>query len=160
MKTLFISLFTLFVSVVSFANTHILVKQNGEKMEVNYVTTKNHLVIYTLPGDTVEHQISLFAVQKIVDKTSNVSVLENNKIDLSGKNGYKNVVFLNQTEADGLKKAEDLSVDILKVKGQNLYDWERSAEKRLKEKSAQKGYAYIVITEKTDSKIKAVAYTY
>ena len=116
MKTLIIFLFTL-VSSLSFANSHIIVKQNGEKIEANYITTRNNVVYYTISGDSMEQEISVFAVEKIVDKTNNQAIVTNSKIDVSGKWGYKNVVVLNANQSKGLKVAEEFTANIQKVKG-------------------------------------------
>ena len=159
MKTLIIFLFTL-VSSLSFANSHIIVKQNGEKIEANYITTRNNLVYYTISGNSVEQEISVFAVEKIVDKTNNQAIVTNSKIDVSGKWGYKNVVVLNANQSKGLKVAEEFSANIQKIKGQSYSSWVQSAENRIKKSAAAKGYAYIQIVQQDNSKIKAVAYTY
>ena len=159
MKTLIIFLFAL-VSSLSFANTHIIIKQNGEKIEANYVATKDKVVYYTVPGSSVEQEISVYAVEKIVDKTSNQTLISNSKIDVSGKLGFKNVVVLNANQAKGLKVAEEFTANIQKVKGQSQSTWVEWTENRIKREAAAKGYSYILITEQTDSKIKAVAYTY
>ena len=159
MKTLIIFLFTL-VSSLSFANSHIIVKQNGEKIEANYITTRNNLVYYTISGNSVEQEISVFAVEKIVDKTNNQAIVTNSKIDVSGKWGYKNVVVLNANQSKGLKVAEEFTANIQKVKGQSPSTWVEWTENRIKKEVAAKGYAYIQIVQQTDSKIKAIAYTY
>lgn len=159
MKTLIIFLFTL-VSSLSFANSHIIIKQNGEKIEANYVATKDNVVYYTVPGSSVEQEISVYAVEKIVDKSNNQTVINNSKIDVSGKSGYKNVVVLNANQSKGLKVAEEFSANIQKVKGQSPSTWVEWTENRIKREAAAKGYAYIQIVKQTDSKIKAVAYTY
>ena len=159
MKTLIIFLFTL-VTSFSFANNHIIVKQNGEKIEANYVATRDNVVYYTVKGSSVEQEISVFAIEKIVDKSTNESLLSNSKIDLSGKSGFKNVVILDANQSKGLKVAEEFSANIQKIKGQSYSSWVQSAENRIKKSAAAKGYAYIQIVQQDNSKIKAVAYTY
>ncbi len=159
MKTLIIFLFTL-VSSLSFANSHIIVKQNGEKIEANYIATKDNVVYYTISGNSVEQEISVFAVNKIIDKSNNQTIVTNSKIDVSGKRGYKNVVVLNANQSKGLKVAEEFTATVQKVKGQSPSTWVEWTENRIKREAAAKGYSYIVITEQTESKIKAVAYTY
>jgi hypothetical protein len=66
MKTIFTLALTLFTSLI-FADSHIIVKQNGEKLEVNYVTTKNNTVFYSLPGNSTVNEISLFAIEKVIE---------------------------------------------------------------------------------------------
>ncbi len=160
MKTLYISLFTLLSTFLSYANSHIIVKQNGEKIEANYITTKNNVVIYTVSGSNMQHEISVLAIEKVVDKTTNQNILTNKKSVVSGSNAFKSVRVIDNNQTQGLKVGEELTATIHKVKGQSSSTWIEWSENRLKREAASKGYPFIVIVSQTDSKIKAVGYTY
>ena len=159
MKTILTLTLTLFTSFL-FADSHIIVKQNGEKMEVNYVTTKNNTVFYSLPGSSTVNEISLFAIDKVIDKTTKAVLIDNHKIDVSGKSGYKNVQFLTNSQINGLNHGARLTTIIHKPKGQTKSDWIEQATTRIKKQAAEKGFPFVVVTNQTDSQMEAVGYTY
>ena len=159
MKTIFTLAITLFTSFV-FADPHIIVKQNGEKLEVNYVTTKNNTVFYSLPGSSILNEMSLFAINKVIDKKTNSILIDNHKVDVSGKKGYKKVQFLENNQTSGLHQGAVLKTTIHKPKGLTKSDWIADASTRIKKQAAEQGFQFVVITNQTDSKLEAVAYTY
>jgi len=159
MKTIFTLALALFTTFL-FADTHIIVKQNGEKIEANYVTTKNNTVFYSLPGSSTVNEISLFAIDKVIDKKTNSVLINNLKVEVSGKSGYKNVQILEKSQTQGLNHGVELTATIHKPKGQTQSDWIADATIRLKKQAAAQGFPFVVITNQTDSKLKAVAYKY
>jgi len=159
MKTIFTLAFSLFASFL-FADTHIIVKQNGEKIEVNYVTTKNNTVFYSVPGNSTLNEISLFAIEKVIDKKTNSLIIDNHKVDVSGKTGYKKVQFLTNDQTSGLQQGVVLKTIIHKPKGFTKSDWIAEASTSIKKQAAKQGFPFVVITKQTDSKIEAVAYNY
>lgn len=159
MKTIFTLAFALFTSLI-FADTHIIIKQNGEKLEVNYVTTKDNTVFYSLAGSSTVNEISLLAVDKVIDKATNNVLIENKKVDVSGKDGYKKVQFLDNNKTIGLHQTVALKTTIHTPKGQTKSDWIAQAEIRLKKQAAEQGFPFVVITKTTDSRMEAVAYSY
>lgn len=159
MKTIFTLALALCTSLI-FADSHIIVKQNGEKMEVNYVTTKNNTVYYSLSGSSTVNEISTFAVNQVIEKATNDVILDNSKISVSGKAGYKNVQFLTADQTVGLQSASELKTVIHKPKGQSQASWIAQAEARIQKQAAEKGFPFVVITNQTDSKMEAIAYNY
>lgn len=159
MKTIFTLAFSLFASFL-FADTHIIVKQNGEKLEVNYVTTKNNTVFYSVSGNSTLNEISLFAIEKVIDKKTNSLIIDNHKVDVSGKSGYKKVQFLTKDQTSGLQQGVSLKTVIHKPKGFTKSDWIAEASTNIKKQAAKQGFPFVVITKQTDSKIEAVAYNY
>ena len=159
MKTIFTLALTLFTSFL-FADSHIIVKQNGEKIEVNYVTTKNNTVFYSLPGSSTVNEMSLFAINKVIDKKTNNILIDNQKVDVSGKTGYKKVQLITNTQINGLHQGVALKTAVHKSKGQTKSDWIADASTRIKKQAAEQGFPFVVITNQTDSKLEAVAYTY
>jgi hypothetical protein len=159
MKTIFTLALALFTSLI-FADSHIVVKQNGEKLEVNYVATKNNTVFYSLPGSSTINEISIFAINKVIDKKTNNIIVENKKVDVSGKTGYKKVQILENNQTNGLHQGTVLKTTIHKPKGQTKSDWIAQATTTIKKKAAEQGFAFVVITKEIGSNLEAVAYTY
>jgi hypothetical protein len=159
MKTIFTLALALFTTII-FADSHIIVKQNGEKIEANYVTTKNNTVFYSLPGSSTINEISLYAIDKVIDSKTNTVILDNHKLDIAGKTGYKNVQLLKSEKTMGLHQGVALKTTIHKPKGQTKSDWIAQAEMRIKKQAATQGFPFVVITKTTDSRIEAIAYSY
>jgi len=159
MKTIFTLALALFTSLI-FADSHIIVKQNGEKLEVNYVTIKNNTVFYSLPGSSTVNEISLFAIDKVIDKKTNSILIDNHKVDVSGKTGYKKVQLITNVQTNGLHQGVVLTTTIHKPKGQTKSDWIADATTRIKKQAAEQGFPFVVITKQGDSRLEAVAYNY
>jgi hypothetical protein len=148
------------LSAQLFAQTHEIVKHNGEKLEVNFIKTEGNLVYYSLPASAEEQKISRYAVAKINEITKNNSRIISKKIDLIDKSEYNKVIVLKESETVGLKKSIDLTSFLGKIKGETRWSMAEMGEKRLKQNAAKKGYQFIVITSNKTDNLKAIAYTY
>ncbi len=158
MKTIYVAVIALF-STISFSQSHQIVKHNGEKLDVNYIKTTNNVVYYTFSGSTAEQEISKFAVEKLIDKTTNQSVISTEKLGVTSKSDYKNVKVLQVAQTTGLKKVDSTIKSIVKIKGQSpmaLLEW---TENSIKRDYAAKGYPFVTLNQ-IDDKLEAVAYTY
>jgi hypothetical protein len=143
-----------------FAQTHEIVKHNGDKQEVNFIKTEGNLVYYSLPGSAEEKKISRYAVAKLNEKSKNNSQIISKKIDLTDNSDYNKVIVLKESETVGLKKGTDLSGFLGKIKGETRWSMAEMGEKRLKQNAAKKGNQFIVITSNKTDNLKAIAYTY
>lgn len=159
MKKIFTFTLALF-TVAIFADSHVIVKQNGEKIEVNYLTTKNNTIYYSLAGSTNINEISTFAVEQVIEKSTKDVIVDNTKINVSGKSGYKNVAFIESNQANGLQKEATLKTVIHKVKGQSRIEWVEQAKTRIQKQAAEQGLPFVIIIDQNDSQIEAVAYNY
>lgn len=148
------------LSAQLFAQTHEIVKHNGEKLEVNFIKTEGNLVYYSLPASAEEQKISRYAVAKINEKTMNNSQIMSKKIDLIDKSDYNKVIVLKESETIGLKKSIDLTSFLGKIKGETRWSMAEMGEKSLKQNAAKKGNQFIVITSNKTHNLKAIAYTY
>ena len=148
------------LSAQLFAQTHEIVKHNGEKLEVNFIKTEGNLVYYSLPASAEEQKISRYAVAKINEKTKNNPQIISKKIDLIDKSDYNKVIVLKESETIGLKKSIDLTGFLGKIKGETRWSMAEMGERRLKQNAAKKGNQFIVITSNKTDNLKAIAYTY
>jgi hypothetical protein len=148
------------LSAQLFAQTHEIIKHNGEKLEVNFIKTEGNLVYYSLPASAEEQKISRYAVAKINEKTKNNPQIISKKIDLIDKSDYNKVIVLKESETIGLKKSIDLTGFLGKIKGETRWSMAEMGEKRLKQNAAKKGNQFIVITSNKTDNLKAIAYTY
>ena len=148
------------LSAQLFAQTHEIVKHNGEKLEVNFIKTEGNLVYFSLPNSAEEKKISRYAVAQLNEKSKNNSQIISKKIDLIDKSDYNKVIVLKESETIGLKKSTDLTGFLGKIKGETRWSMAEMGEKRLKQNAAKKGNQFIVITSNKTDNLKAVAYTY
>lgn len=159
MKNLFIA-FTFLLTTSLLAQTHQIVKHNGEKMDVNFIKKENNIVYYTLPQSTEEKTISQYAVSQLNEKSKSASAILSEKIQLNGKSDYKKVVVLEKHQTEGLKESGIITSFYGGLKGESPLSFSDSGEKRLKENAALKGSPFIVILSNNPKNLKAALYTY
>lgn len=143
-----------------FAQTHEMIKHNGDKLEVNFIKLDNNLVYYALPNSMEQHKISRYAVAQLNEKHKSNSRVISEKINFSEKNDHKKVIVLKEYETIGLKKAENLKGYLGVAKGETRWSYSEMGEISLKQNAASKGYQFIVITSNKKDNLKAVGYTY
>ena len=155
-----ITAIAVFFTAQLFAQTHEIVKHNGEKFEANFIKIENNLVHYSLPNSSEQHKISRYAVAQLNEKSKNHSKVVSEKINLTEKPDYKKVIVLKESETIGLKKSEDLKSYVGVAKGETRWTLSEMGENSLKQNAAKKGYQFIVITSNKKDNLKAIAYTY
>lgn len=143
-----------------FAQTHEMIKHNGEKLEINFIKTENNLVYYSYPNSLEQHKISRYAVAKLIDKSKSNSKLVSEMINFTENPDPKKVIVLKEHEAIGLKKSEDLTSYLANAKGETRWSPAELRENQLKQKAASKGKQFIVITSNGHDKLTATSYTY
>ena len=159
MKNL-ITAIAVFFTAQLFAQTHEIIKHNGEKLDVNFVKVENNLVYYAHHNSMEQHKISRYAVAQVNEKSKANSKVITEKIIFSEKADPKKVIVLKESETIGLKKAENLIGYLNNSKGETRWSISEIGENRLKETAASKGHQFIVITSNKIGNLKAVAYTY
>ncbi|HBK83206.1 MAG TPA: hypothetical protein DDZ41_06350, partial [Flavobacterium sp.] len=156
-----ITIIALLFTVHFFAQTHEIIKHNGDKLVVNYIKTENNLIYYAFPNSMEEHKISKYAVAQLTEKTkNNTTTVVSEKITINEKANYNDVITLQESETVGLKKVEDIKGYLGVAKGENRFALSEKGVLNLKQNAAQKGYQFIVITSNKKDNLKAVAYTY
>jgi hypothetical protein len=159
MKKIIVAIVVLFTAQLS-AQTHEIIKHNGEKLDVNYIKIENNLVYYALPNSMEEHKISLYAVAQLNEKAKSNSKIISEKVNLAGNIDYRKVIVLKESETIGLTKSETIKGNHAIAKGETRWSLAQMGETQLKQNAAKKGYQFIVITSNKRDNLKAVAYTY
>ncbi len=159
MKNLFIA-FTILFTTSLIAQTHQIIKHDGETMDINFIKTANNLVYYTLPQSAEEKTISKYAVAQLNEKSKSDSKIISEKIQLNGKSDYKKVVVLKKHQTIGLKESGIITSFYGGTKGESSLSFSDNGEKRLKQNAALKGSAFIVILSNKPKDLKAAIYTY
>ena len=159
MKNLFIA-FTILFTTSLIAQTHQIIKHDGETMDINFIKTANNLVYYTLPQSAEEKTISQYAVAQLNEKSKSDSKIISEKIQLNGKSDYKKVVVLKKHQTIGLKESGIITSFYGGTKGESSLSFSDNGEKRLKQNASLKVSAFIVILSNKPKDLKAAIYTY
>ena len=104
-------LFLVAVLVVSVASAQVdqIFKHNGEEVKGTVIRLEEYTVVFTYENETAENTIGKYAVQKIVYGSSGRVEEVTEKIDISGKDGWENVVILeDKSYIAGLKKGDEV----------------------------------------------------
>jgi hypothetical protein len=154
MRKVFVIL-ALFMAVSITAQTHEILKHNGEKVLINYIKTDTNLIYFSNPNSSEEGKISTYAVQSLKEQSSGIIQVISSKVDID--NGF---VFLKNNEIAGLRKVASISVFLGRPKGMSFNDLSFLKKRRLQEKATQKEALFVVITSETFDTIKADLYSY
>jgi hypothetical protein len=154
MRKVFVIL-ALFMAVSITAQTHEILKHNGEKVLINYIKTDTNLIYFSNPNSSEEGRISTYAVQSLKEQSSGIIQVISSKVDID--NGF---VFLKNNEIAGLRKVASISVFLGRPKGMSFNDLSFLKKRRLQEKTTQKEALFVVITSETFDTIKADLYSY
>ena len=154
MRKVFVIL-ALFMAVSITAQTHEILKHNGEKVLINYIKTDTNLIYFSNPNSSEEGRISTYAVQSLKEQSSGIFQVISSKVDID--NGF---VFLKNNEIAGLRKVASISVFLGRPKGMSFNDLSFLKKRRLQEKATQKEALFVVITSETFDTIQADLYSY
>ena len=154
MRKVFVILAVLMAVSIT-AQTHEILKHNGEKVLINYIKTDTTLIYFSNPNSSEEGKISTYAVQSLTEKSTGKIQVVSSKLETN-----KEVIFLKNNEIDGLQKVAHISVFLGRPKGMSFNDLSVFKKKRLQEKPIQKGAVFIVITSETFDTTQADLYSY
>lgn len=154
MRKVFVILAVLMAVSIT-AQTHEILKHNGEKVLINYIKTDTNLIYFSNPNSSEEGKISTYAVQSLTEKSTGKIQVVSSKMETN-----KEVIFLKINEIDGLQKVAHISVFLGRPKGMSFNDLSVLKKKRLQEKAIQKGAVFIVITSETFDTTQADLYSY
>ena len=154
MRKVFVILAVLMTVSIT-AQTHEILKHNGEKVLINYIKTDTNLIYFSNPNSSEEGKISTYAVQSLTEKSTGKIQVVSSKLETN-----KEVIFLKNNEIDGLQKVAHISVFLGRPKGMSFNDLSVLKKMRLQEKAIQKGAVFIVITSETFDTTQADLYSY
>lgn len=154
MRKVFVILAVLMAVSIT-AQTHEILKHNGERVLINYIKTDTNLIYFSNPNSSEEGKISTYAVQSLTEKSTGKIQDVSSKLETN-----KEVIFLKNNEIDGLQKVAHISVFLGRPKGMSFNDLSVLKKMRLQEKAIQKGAVFIVITSETFDTTQADLYSY
>jgi hypothetical protein len=145
MKKLLLLIGMLSVASVN-AQVDQIFKHNGETVEGKVIRVEEYTITFVYEGEDTEYTIGRYAVEKIKHDSGRVEEITE-KIDVSGKEGWENVVILeDKSYIAGLKKGEEVRGKTGLVNFQTGNTGDKKAEKKLKMAAAESGCAFILLT--------------
>jgi hypothetical protein len=158
MKNFITFLFFTF-SLTVMAQSHVIVKHNGEKLNVNYIKNENNTLYFNSGKDQVEQTISAFAVAEIINNATNESTKVSDKIVINGEQDYNKVMVIAPKASTGLTTTKN-TVVYNRIKGQTPLSVQQQNIVALKRKAAKEGLPFVAIVEKNRAESSATMYAY
>lgn len=149
----------LFLSISIFAQTHEIVKHNGQKMDVNFIKLENNLLYYSPNGSSEELKISKYAVAFLNTKATDKSELITPKITINSKNDISTIIFLSSEQLIGLEKQTSFIVNHSVNKGGTSFFENEIRNKKIKYKVAELGFPFVFVNKK-NGKYEVEVYNY
>ncbi len=134
------------VTLVNAQNDKIF-KHSGETVEGKVIRLEEYTVVFVYEGETAENTIGKYAIEKIVYGSSGRVEEVTEKIDVTGKDGWENVVILeDKSYIAGLSKGGEVRGKTGLINFQTGNSGDRKAEKKLKMDAAEMGCPFILLT--------------
>jgi hypothetical protein len=144
-KTLFLA--TMLMVILANAQVDKIYKHSGEVVEGKVIRLEEYTIDFVYEGEDAENTIGKYAVEKIIYGKSGRVEEVTTKIDVSGKDGWENVVILeDKSYIAGLTKGNEVRGKTGLVNFQTGNTGDRKAEKKLKMDAAEQGCAFILLT--------------
>jgi sRNA-binding regulator protein Hfq len=140
-------LLAVFTATLASAQVDQIFKHNGEEVKGTVIRLEEYTVVFTYENETAENTIGKYAVEKIVYGSSGRVEEVTEKIDISGKDGWENVVILeDKSYIAGLKKGDEVRGKTGLINFQTGNTGDKKAEKKLKMAAAEQGCPFILLT--------------
>lgn len=129
------------------AQTDLIFKHNGEEVKGKVLRLEEYTIVFTYDNETAENTIGKYAVEKIIYGSSGRVEEVTDKIEVEGKDGWENVVILeDKSYIAGLKKGDEVRGKTGMVNFQTGNTGDKKAEKKLKMAAAEQGCPFILLT--------------
>ncbi|MGL2993611.1 hypothetical protein [Flavobacterium sp. TSSA_36] len=155
----FITFLCFSFSISFMAQSHVLLKHNGEKLHVNYIKTDHNLLYFNSGKDQIEQTISAFAVAELINTTTNAITKISDKIVVNGEQDYHKVQIITPNTTIGLLSAKNTKIRN-RVKGQAPLAIQQQNSIALKRKAAKEGIPFVAIAKNNRAESSATMYTY
>tara|TARA_R110000868_G_scaffold5985_8_gene34800 strand:+ start:32605 stop:33126 length:522 start_codon:yes stop_codon:yes gene_type:complete len=143
------ALFLAAMLMITFVNAQgdKIFKHSGEIVEGKVIRLEEYTIDFVYEGEDAENTIGKYAVEKIIYGKSGREEDITEKIDVSGKDGWENVVILeDKGYIAGLKKGDEVRGKTGLINFQTGNTGDRKAEKKLKMDAAEQGCPFILLT--------------
>ncbi len=168
MQKIFLAL-ALFFSVAVSAQNDKIYMHNGKVIDGTVVQIGDFTLVFKYANEDAEQTVSKYAVEKIIYGKSGREEKVTDKINVSSKDDWENVVILeDKSEVAGLTKVDEIKG---KTSGWISYRTgagkDKKSEERLKQGAAELGCQFVLVTADKDPSLvnpssikKGIAYKY
>jgi len=154
------TLLGLLVSVTFFAQSHQIIKHNGQVLDVNFIKHENDLLHFSHVGNSQEHKVSMHTVAYLKHHSTSNSEMISPKVIVSSKNDFNKVKVIKEDEALGFDQKKSFVTFEGVIKGGTSFFDSADTIRKIKYQSAKLGYPFVVFVNKNDGNYQAVAYNY
>lgn len=147
MKKIILLLVAVLAANVAVAQADVMKKHNGEEVKGKVLKVEEFTITFTYENETAENSISKYAVESITYGSSGRVEEVTEKINVRGKDGWENVVILEDISyIAGLKKGTEVRGKTGLINFQTGNTGDKKAEKKLKMAAAEQGHQFILLT--------------
>ncbi len=154
-QTILKSALILFAAIISIASTAFaqdkIFFHNGSVTEGSVVSVTPSTISFTYKGETTEHVIGRYAVERIVHLGSGRVEEISKKVIVNSKSDWESVIILDdKSDVVGLTQVTEVSGSTNWFSQHSADGADEVAIKRIKQKAANVGCTFILITSSTN----------
>lgn len=147
---LFSTLIMLFSITVSAQSDQIFL-HNGQEISGKVLKVAEHTVTFTYDGEDAEQTLGKYAVQKVVYGKSGREQSVSDRIDISGKDGWQNVIIIESLEeVAGLKRVGEIKGKTGFINYRTGAGSDRKAQEKLQKEAAAANCPFVLLTMDKD----------
>ncbi|MGB3452225.1 MAG: hypothetical protein WBA59_00205 [Moheibacter sp.] len=147
---LFSTLIMLFSISVSAQSDQIFL-HNGQEISGKVLKVAEHTVTFTYDGEDAEQTLGKYAVQKVVYGKSGREQVVSDRIDISGKDGWQNVIIIESLEeVAGLKRVGEIKGKTGFINYRTGAGSDRKAQEKLQKEAAAANCPFVLLTMDKD----------
>ena len=152
MKKILMLLIGASLTTISFAQDKISL-HNGTSIDGKVIRVSEYTIDYTFKNETAEQTVSKYAVDNIVYGSSGRTEHVTDKVNISGEEGWKNVVLLeDKSQITGLTKVDNIKGKSAFFNMRSANGTDNKATLDLKKKAAKLGCEFVYVTADKDSR--------
>lgn len=124
---------------------------NGEEISGSVLKIAEYTVTFTYEGEAAEQVLGKYAVDKIIYGSSGRVQEVSDKIDVSGKDGWQNVIILENMDAvAGLKRMGEVKGKTGFINYRTGAGSDRKAQEKLQKEAAKQDCPFVLLTMDKD----------
>lgn len=151
MRHLLFGLMSILVGISVNAQSDQIFLHNGQTISGKVSKIAEHTVTFTYDGEDAEQVLGKFAVEKVVYGKSGRQQDVSEKIDISGVDGWKNVIIIeNLEEVAGLKRKGEFKGKTGFINYRTGAGSDRKAQEKLQKDAASEGCQFVLMTMDKD----------
>lgn len=154
------TLLGLLMSITFFAQSHQIIKHNGQVLDVNFIKHENDLLYFSYAGKTEEYKVSKHAVASLKNLVDSNTEMISAKVIVVSKDDFNKVKVIKEENVLGFDQKTSFKIFEGVNKGGTSFFNSEDTIRRIKYQSAKLGYPFVVFVNNNDGNYQVVAYNY